>query len=148
MAKTIPIVAWDHIVVRVTDLDRSLQFYKEHLGFDPVVDVKIEAEGLSKILSGHAGSTIRGAKARLVLGKVGGQLVELIHYDVPDDSALPAPGIGAFTLRVADANEAYLACQERGLKPETPPVEIEGSRQFFIRDPDGISIELTQPPKA
>lgn len=147
MAKAIPIVAWDHIVVRVTDLDRSLQFYKEHLGFEPVVDVKIEAEGLSRILSGHAAAEIRGAKARLVLGKVGGQLVELIHYTVPDDSLLPPPGIGAFTLRVADAGEAYAACQERGLHPETPPVEIEGSRQFFIRDPDGISIELTQPPK-
>ena len=147
MAKAIPIVAWDHIVVRVTDLERSLQFYKEHLGFEPVVDVEIGGEQLSKILSGHAGSEIRGAKARLVLGKVGGQLVELINYTVTDDSLLPPPGIGAFTLRVTDAGEAYAACQERGLRPETPPVEIEGSRQFFIRDPDGISIELTQPPK-
>ena len=32
MAKAIPIVAWDHIVVRVSDLERSLQFYKEHYG--------------------------------------------------------------------------------------------------------------------
>jgi catechol 2,3-dioxygenase-like lactoylglutathione lyase family enzyme len=147
MAKAIPIVAWDHIVVRVTDLERSLKFYKEHLGFEPVVDVEVGGEQLAKILSGHAGSAIRDAKARLVLGKVGGQLVELIHYTVADDSQLPPPGIGAFTLRVADAGEAYAACQERGLHPETPPIEIEGSRQFFIRDPDGISIELTQPPK-
>jgi catechol 2,3-dioxygenase-like lactoylglutathione lyase family enzyme len=147
MAKTIPIVAWDHIVVRVTDLERSLQFYKQHLGFEPVVDVNIVSEGLSRILSGHAGGPIKGAKARLVLGKVGGQLVELINYDVADDSKLPPPGIGAFTLRVTDADEAYAACRERGLKPETTPVEIEGSKQFFIRDPDGISIELTQPPK-
>ena len=147
MVKKIPIVAWDHIVVRVSDLERSLKFYKEHLGFEPVVDVNIGGEGLGRILSGHAQAPVEGAQARLVLGKVGGQLVELINFSAADKSKLDPPGIGAFTLRVADADEAYAACQERGLQPETKPVEIEGSKQFFIRDPDGIGIELTQPPK-
>ena len=147
MAKQIEIVAWDHIVVRVTNIEKSLQFYKQNLGFKPEVDVEIEGEGLSKILSGHVGRQVGDAKARLVLGRVGGQLVELIHYEVEDDSGLGKPGISAFTLRVADATEAYEACQERGLDPESEPVEIEGSRQFFISDPDGIRIEMTQPPK-
>jgi catechol 2,3-dioxygenase-like lactoylglutathione lyase family enzyme len=99
-------------------------------------------------LSGHVGHEVGDAKARLVLGKVGGQLVELIEYEVEEDSGLGDPGIAAFTLRIADATEAYEACQERGLNPESEPVEIEGSRQFFISDPDGILIELTQPPRS
>jgi catechol 2,3-dioxygenase-like lactoylglutathione lyase family enzyme len=148
MPKKIPVVAWDHIVVRVTNLERSLAFYTEHLGFDPVADVEIGGEQLERILSGHAGEPVVGARARLVLGKVGGQLVELIQYAADGDVELPAPGIGAFTLRVSDADEAYEAAVEGGLDPETKPIEIEGSKQFFITDPDGVNIELTQPPKA
>jgi lactoylglutathione lyase len=147
MPKKIPIVAWDHIVVRVSDLEKSLSFYQDHLGFEPVVDVEFGGEQLDQILSGHSPNPVKGASARLVLGKVGGQLVELIHYSAEGDVELPPPGIGAFTLRVSDADEAYEAAAERGLAPETPPVEIEGSKQFFIRDPDGINIELTQPPR-
>ncbi len=146
--KKIPIVAWDHIVVRVSDVQRSLEFYTEHLGFEPVVDLEFGGEALARILSGHAGGAeVTNARGRLVMGKVGGQLVELIHHDADGDFERLTPGIGAFTLRVSDANEAYAAAVENGLKPETEPVEIEGSKQFFIRDPDGISIELTQPPK-
>ena len=134
--------------MRVKDLERSLAFYREHLGFDPVVDVEIGGEQLERILSGHAGEPVTGARARLVLGRVGGQLVELIQYSADGDVELPQPGIGAFTLRVSDADEAYEAAVEGGLDPETRPIEIEGSKQFFITDPDGINIELTQPPKA
>ncbi len=147
MTKKIPIVAWDHLVVRVTDLERSLAFYRDHLGFDPVVDVEIGGEQLERILSGHDDRPLTGARARLVLGKVGGQMVELIQYSADGDAPLPAPGIGAFTLRVSDADEAYEAAVAGGLSPETRPVEIEGSKQFFITDPDGVHIELTQPPK-
>ena len=146
--KKIPIVAWDHIVVRVSDVERSLAFYKEHLGFEPVVDLEFGGEALEKILSGHAGGAkVANARGRLVMGKVGGQLVELIRLDADGNFERPTPGIGAFTLQVADADEAYAAAVENGLQPETPPVEIEGSRQFFIKDPDGIGIEFTQPPK-
>lgn len=147
MARKIPIEAWDHIVIRVSDLERSLAFYKKHLDFQEVVDVEIGGEELARILSGIAGKNMDGAKARLVLGMVGGQMVELIQYLGDKPQELDEPGISAFTLRVSDADEAYRACSENDLNPLMEPVEIEGARQFFIRDPDGVNIEFTQPPK-
>ena len=114
MSRQIPIAAWDHIVVRVTDLERSLAFYEDHLGFEPFVDVEIGGEPLERILSGHAGEPVKGARARLVIGLVGGQRVELIQYFAEGDVELPPPGIGAFTLRVPDADDAYAAAVEGG----------------------------------
>lgn len=145
--KSLPIEKWSHIVVRVSNLENSLKFYKEHLGFEPVGDLDIGGPKLEEILSGHTGTPVRNAKGRLVMGKIGGQLVELIHYEGDCESELCSPGIGAFTLIVSDIDEAHRIALEAGLRPETEPVEIERSRQFFIRDPDGISIELTQPPR-
>jgi catechol 2,3-dioxygenase-like lactoylglutathione lyase family enzyme len=137
VSEQLPIEAWDHIVIRVSDVAKSKAFYERHLGFETEIDVEVEGEGLEKILDHE------GAKARLVMGRVGGQLVELIEYR---PAGLRPTGIGAFTLKISDADEAYATCERAGIETETPPAEIHGSRQFFIRDPDGIRIELTQPP--
>ena len=139
MSEQLPIEAWDHIVIRVSSVEKSKAFYERHLGFETEIDVEVDGEGLERILD-H-----KGAKARLVMGRVGGQLVELIEYK---PAGLRPVGIGAFTLKVSDADQAYATCEKAGIETETPPAEIHGSRQFFIRDPDGIRIELTQPPTA
>jgi catechol 2,3-dioxygenase-like lactoylglutathione lyase family enzyme len=143
----LPVETWDHIVVRVSDIERSLDFYKNHLGFEPEIDVEFGGESLETILETGEGTPMPGARARLVLGRVGGQLVELIEYKVPPGIRGPKPGIAAFTLRVSDADQAHATATESGIRCDSAPVEIEGSKQFFIRDPDGTRIELTQPPK-
>jgi catechol 2,3-dioxygenase-like lactoylglutathione lyase family enzyme len=147
MSRQIPVETWDHLVVRVSNLERSLAFYREHLGFETEVDVEIGGKGLEEILEAAGSPPLPGARAHLVMGRVGGQLVELIEYTLPEGSEAPGHGIAAFTLRVSDADEAHAICRENGIACDSAPVEIEGSRQFFIRDPDGIRIELTQPPK-
>lgn len=144
--KQIPVVAWDHIVVHVSDIQRSMEFYQKHLGFEVVEDIEFSGEGLAKIMSGNAGGArISNARGRAVFGKIGGQYVELIRLEADGDFQPRDPGISAFSLRVSDVDQAHAAAVANGLDPETPPVEIEGSRQFFITDPDGIHIELLQP---
>jgi lactoylglutathione lyase len=149
MSKQIPIVTWDHIVVRVSDVERSLDFYRSHLGFETEVDVTIGGAGLEKILGAIAADPekVKNIGARLVIGRVGGQRVELIEYRGLEGAPISDIGIGAFTLEVSDIDEAFSAVEEGGISYDTEPVEIEGNRQFFIRDPDGIRIELTQFPK-
>jgi catechol 2,3-dioxygenase-like lactoylglutathione lyase family enzyme len=137
VSEQLPIEAWDHVVIRVSNLEESKAFYEKHLGFKTEVEVEVDGEGLERILD-H-----KGAKARLVMGRVGGELVELIEYQ---PAGLRPLGIAAFTLEISDADRAYAICEQAGIETETPPAEIHGSRQFFIRDPDGIRIELTQPP--
>lgn len=144
--RRIPVQRWDHIVVRVSDLERSLAFYQEHLGFESEIDVEFGGESLETILETGSGTPMPGARAHLVMGRVGGQRVELIEYRVPEGVSGPEPGIAAFTLQVGDADEAHEVAQRCGIHCDSQPVEIEGSKQFFIRDPDGVRIELTQPP--
>lgn len=143
---TIEAEAWSHVIVLVSDLEKSVNFYKRHLGFEPVGEFELSGEKLDRILSGNMGKKISDVKGRLVVGRIGGQYVELICYESEDKEGLPPPGIGGFTFRVRDIESAYHAALERGLNPQTEPIEIEGSRQFFIADPDGINIEFTQPP--
>ena len=145
-SEQIPVEAWDHLVVRVSNLERSLAFYREHLGFEPEIDVEFGGEALETILEGGGSGALPGARAHLVIGRVGGQKVELIEYTVPEGTTGPEPGITAFTLRIGDADQAYAIAQRNRIPCDSRPQEIEGSRQFFIRDPDGTRIELTQPP--
>lgn len=144
--KQISVVAWDHIVIHVSDVERSMQFYQTHLGFEVIEDIEFGGEGLAKIMSGNAGGArINHARGRVVFGKIGGQYVELIRLEADGDFQPHEPGISAFSLQVSDIDQAHAAAVANGLNPQTEPVEIEGSRQFFITDPDGIHIELLQP---
>lgn len=104
-----------------TDVDRSLRFYRDILGFEPV-----EEEGPARRLK--CGST-----CILLLPVAGAAGPPEPYCSVPTFS---------FDLLVNDIEAAYNYCKERGVEFESE--REEGSGRFFIRDPDGLVLEVIE----
>jgi catechol 2,3-dioxygenase-like lactoylglutathione lyase family enzyme len=112
-----------------------------------------EAEGSSEFaITGIADAAVRWADLQLPHG----QVLELIEYERPRGTpSRPEPndpGATHISLRVPDADAACERLREAGASVRTDPVTIEspgawdGARAFYAADPDGVTVELIQPP--
>ena len=121
-----------HTCYRITDIDRSVSFYKA-LGFDEVGRIPIRDEAVN-VFMGIPGD---GAMPRLEL---------TYNFGVEDYEIGTGYGHIAITSDDLDGTLARLA--EQGISPEKPPYSIRegGSRLCFVRDPDGYRIEIIEQP--
>lgn len=132
---------FSHICIGVSDIDKSLEFYRDVLGMDVVFDVALEGPSLEAVTGRE------GEKGRMVGGLIGGTMVELLALgDVPRYAEGPHIGYTNMSLRVADVDAAYAQLQAfDGVRCE-PPVDIGGVRMLFLYDPDATPIELVELP--
>ena len=134
----IQILSIDHVVIRVADLERSLQFYRDMLGC--AEERRIDAIGLIQLRAGT--SLIDLVPVTSPLGRVGGG---------------PAPSseeggrnVDHFALALASFDEEKIRAHLTGYGVE--PGEV-GQRfgasgngpSMYIRDPDGNTVELKGP---
>ena len=123
-----------HTMVRVTDLDESLDFYCNKLGLEELRRIDVEAGRFSLVFLAAPGDS--NAQVELTYnwdekGYAGGRNFGHLAYNVDD--------IYATCQRLADG----------GVTINRPPRD---GHMAFVRSPDGISIELLQagaplPPK-
>ena len=134
--------AFSHVCIGVTDIERSLDFYKRLLGMDVVFDVELEGPSLEAVTGAQ------GAKGRMVGGLVGGTMIELLGLGAGEAPRRSGPPVGYtnISLVVEDLDEAHRRVGELGFRAEQEPVEIAGVRMFFVQDPDGTAIELIEYP--
>lgn len=136
--------AFCHLVVGVSDMDRSLEFYRL-LGFDLVFDSLISGEAFDAAL--HSS---RQHEGRVVGGLLGGVTVELLSLGgASADEGAPRRGligIQNLALSVTDLDATYDEVVALGLTPDQRPFEIGGVRMFFVKDPDGTPVELIELP--
>ena len=139
-----------HTGITVSDLDRSIPFYRDVLGLEVMIgptDV-FEGDELSKALG------VEDARLRLVIFKVGDGSLELLQYLSPD-SAMKAPmppnTLGAMhvAFRVKDVQVKMKEFEEKGVKFLSPlnvvdEGPLEGWKWIYFNDPDGITLELVQ----
>ena len=131
-ASTVAPRGLSHVALRVSDIERSIVWYRETLGYDVVRD-------------GHSPTPDR---TRNAFGLVGGLALELLQADGPGE----APGTSTFgivglSLTVEDLAAAVGALSAAG-HAVTPVIEAPPWRVAFLRDPDGVVIELVQQPLA
>jgi catechol 2,3-dioxygenase-like lactoylglutathione lyase family enzyme len=107
------------VLLEVTDLERSLAFYRDGLRFD--LDRQEDGESPSAIL--HAG------ELRVVLlQRKGGR-----HAKAPVQLAIEVSAVDAY----------YDALVARGLRPG-PLHDGDNGRGFVVRDPDGVAWRFEQ----
>jgi glyoxylase I family protein len=137
----LPIEKFSHICVRVSDVTRSLDWYRDTLGFDVLFDVELGGESLDTVTG--EGS----ASGRMVGGLVGGTVIELLQIasEGEEPTARRSPSLGYTNISVSvadlDAARQQVADQQPG-----PIVDIGGVRMFFLADPDGTPVEVIEFP--
>jgi catechol 2,3-dioxygenase-like lactoylglutathione lyase family enzyme len=115
----------------VDDVDVSIRFYVEHLGFTEVMH---PAPAFAMLARGDL---------RLALSKPGGGPGG--GAALPDGT-LPTPGgWNRFAIEVDDVDRLYERLVEAGVRSRSSVVDGVGGRQVIIDDPSGNPIELFQP---
>lgn len=151
-ARTFHILAADHTGITVANLERSLAFWRDVLGFE--FSHRTHHRGaLASEVTG-----VPGAELTLAVLKAPGHKIELLEYHMPPDRAranLRPCDIGsmhvAFTVDNLDAVLERIAAS--GWKAAGNPQTLlsgpnAGKRVIYVRDPDGTTIEFMQPPPA
>ena len=146
------IISADHTGITVSNLERSLAFWRDVLGFELSHTAHQKGE-LAQEITGVEGAEIKLA----VLKTAGGHKIELLEYLAPADRK-PANlrpcdlGCVHLALLVEDLNAALDRIAGSGWKAAGQPQILTkgpnaGKRVVYVRDPDGTTIEFMQPPR-
>jgi catechol 2,3-dioxygenase-like lactoylglutathione lyase family enzyme len=144
------IVAADHTGITVSNLERSVQFWQNVLGFE-LSHTAHQTGELAKEITGVAGAEIKLA----VLRAPGGHKIELLEYLAPPDrkrrTDLRPCDVGHVhvALLVDDLDAVLERIAASGWKAAGKPQTLTsgpntGKRVVYVRDPDGMTIELMQ----
>ena len=149
--KPFRIVAADHTGITVTNLERSLAFWRDVLGFELSHRAHQTGERAAEI-TGVPGAEISLA----VLKTPTGHKIELLEYLAPPDRKHVDPrpcdvGSVHIALTVDNLDAVLNAIDAAGWKAAGKPQTLTigpnaGKRVVYVRDPDGTTIEFMQPP--
>ena len=150
MSKNFKIIAADHTGITVSNLERSLEFWQNVLGFE----FSHRAHQTSEMASEITG--VPGAEIKLAVVKApSGHKIELLEYLAPADRKKDV------NLRPCDVGHVHVALTIENLdailekiaaagwkaagKPQTLTTGPNaGKRVVYVRDPDATTIEFMQ----
>jgi catechol 2,3-dioxygenase-like lactoylglutathione lyase family enzyme len=142
-----------HTGYTVSSLDRSVSFYRDLLGCEVIAEQEKQGGYLAAIV-GYPDAHVRMAHLRPPRG---GHVIELFEYVTPDGvgADVEPRNVGASHLcfLVDDLDVVYRELVDAGVDTfVSPPVEVDtginrGGKGVYLRDPDGITVELFQPPR-
>jgi len=147
------IVGIDHTSYTVASLARSLEFYAGWLGFELLWQRQIDNDYFRRIV-GFPDCVVNAAHLRVPGSN---HKLELFEYVTPfgrsTDLRTNNPGSSHLSLLVDDLPAVYGSLLSKGGHFKSPPVLIDGGVNrggyaVYLLDPDGITVELFQPPSA
>lgn len=142
-----------HTGFTVSNLERSLAFYRDLLGLTQIG----YQEGMPHVgeITGFPGAHVKTAFLKATPDSA--HILELLEYTSHPGEPTPRetnrPGNGHICLRVDDIAALHRRLSAHGVRFISPPVTMRsgvhaGGRACYLRDPDGFTIELYQPPPA
>ena len=149
------IQAVDHINIVVSDMDRSVRFYRDLLGLEVTREAHLEGDWIESIVG------LKDVHADVVYlePEGGGMRIELLRYHSPQGQALPANaqpntvGLRHIAFRVTDIQAVCERLQKAGVELIGSPVKVPGKVVkhdagdkvlCYFRDPDGVLLELAE----
>jgi lactoylglutathione lyase len=119
-----------YIMVSVSDMKKSIEFYRDRLG----IPFKFESPGWSEFSTGDTKLALHGGGAP--------NTPHFAHKDGNDHLA----GTCSFGFHVEDLDKTYADLRERGVQFVMPPTERREERIKIAvcLDPDGLEISLAQ----
>ena len=140
-----------HFSFSVSDMDRSLQFYRDLLGLEVIVR-RVAQEAYVRRIVGFPDGILDIAFLKLPGGA--SSMLELIEYKNPKgtevESQFNTPGNGHVCFLVDDLQAIYERLRQAGVEFVSEPVAVtvgpnKGRHSVYMYDPDGIVLQLLQP---
>jgi catechol 2,3-dioxygenase-like lactoylglutathione lyase family enzyme len=135
----------NHVGLTVSDLDASVGFYRDVVGFMVKLDRMVAEGDWFDTLTGGTG-------AKMEFALVGDErfTLQLVRYLAGGAAAASTGHAGAgnvhLCVEVDDVDSRWAVLSEGGYRV-TPIIRIMGTdnRSFYVDDPDGVPVELLQP---
>jgi methylmalonyl-CoA epimerase len=136
MIKTI-----DHIGIMTNDLQKSVNFYTDVLGFSVSAKIEMEDAGFSAIFVEKNGSKIELMGYRGTIPKRSeGIEIRMGGGSIPINDHI--------TFAVDDIEATGNDLKEKGVEFGLEPIQLEGGMKLAsFKDPNGVLIELVEHPK-
>ena len=140
-----------HVGVTVASIERSLRFYRDLLGLQPLGDARLTDPRIATLLGTDA------IDLRVLdLDSGDGRVIELLEYAHPRGRAVGYTsrdaGTGHVALQVDDLDRVRAGIEEAGgsviSREAVTAGDADGifahARLLYVRDPDGMILELVQ----
>jgi catechol 2,3-dioxygenase-like lactoylglutathione lyase family enzyme len=137
-----------HVGVAVGDLDRSVEFYTTNFGLREIARNHLEGELISEQ------TDIPGTEIDVALLAGANTIVEFLHYRQPVGEPYRLrtcdPGAAHVCIVVDDLDGLYASMRARGVPLHARPCKLmdDDTKMVYVRDPDGIMVELLEPTAA
>jgi catechol 2,3-dioxygenase-like lactoylglutathione lyase family enzyme len=138
----------NHTSFTVSDLDRSIAFFRDALGFEVTSKAPRDPRAIEQIVG------VRGADIMVAYVRGPDHSLELIQYLAPADRGHVRPrpcdtGFSHVAFDVDDIDAAIDAAGAHGVRPVGTVYTVDkgpntGNRVCYLRDVDGITIEFIE----
>lgn len=143
-----PLLRATHVGICVSELPRSLRFYRDLLGFRFLSDIRVAGEPSDTLLE------LRDVDLRAAYLERDGLRIELLSFRSPPGGRRIARSMNDFglthlSMRVSGLKELLGRLRAAGVRVvERTVVDIPafGAGAAMIEDPDGLRIELVEAP--
>jgi lactoylglutathione lyase len=141
-----------HTGIQVADLERSIAFYRDVLGFELIFQWNPQAEYIRTIV-GYPDADIHAAVLRMPNSEVFLEILEYRNVEkAPVDTRTANPGTAHMAFFTDDCDALYAELRAKGVssvsEPVTPTIgPNQGGRAVYMIDPDGIRVEFIQTPR-
>ena len=141
-----------HVGITVSDIERSILFYRDLLGMQLVARRPCVEEGYVAEQTGYEGVKLSVASFRVRPDSPNSlEVVQYLNHTAqPASTSTNQPGVTHLCLLVDDLAAAYKALSAEGVRFRSSPVQItagpnKGGRVIYLYDPDDYVLEMFQP---